>query len=87
MMEKLSNDNLEFYKKFAVKILSELAPSAPVEKETIISVLVNKLGDGDKKVACHVIYVVGNMVNRDPSLGVYVIRAVSLLLTRAVEKP
>jgi hypothetical protein len=82
MLDKLSGDNLEFFKKFATKVLGDLAPYAGSEKDMIINTMVNKLGDSDKKVACQTIFVIGNMLNRNPELGELVIRSISILLSR-----
>ena len=46
----MSKDDLEYFRKMAMDVLGELIASKPEIEELILGVIVNKLGDGNKKV-------------------------------------
>jgi hypothetical protein len=53
-LESCSRDSLEFIKDRAVKSLFELLSSKPEQEVRLLSALVNKLGDPDRKLASKV---------------------------------
>lgn len=51
VIEILSNDNLEFYKKKAIYILFDLLIAKPENERLLLSLLINKLGDPNKSIS------------------------------------
>lgn len=50
-----SKDDLEYFRKAGLDMLVELISSKPEIEEVILGILINKLGDGSKKVQQHAI--------------------------------
>lgn len=45
VLQPLTHDDLEFYKKFALNVLEQLLERKPELEDLILSIIVNKLGD------------------------------------------
>lgn len=45
VLESFTHDDLEFYRKFGITTLEALLSSKPEMEETILTIIVNKLGD------------------------------------------
>jgi len=50
VLVSLSKDDLEYFRKLSLDIMVELISSKPEIEENILGVLINKLGDGSRKV-------------------------------------
>ena len=50
MLSSFTHDDLEFYRKFGLTTLEALLESKPEMEDTILSIIVNKLGDTSKKI-------------------------------------
>ena len=55
-------DDLEFYRKYSLNILEMLLEKKPEIEDVILSIIVNKLGDSNKKIQCHTIYLLLKLV-------------------------
>ncbi|CAI2386621.1 unnamed protein product [Moneuplotes crassus] len=52
---KCTNDNLDYFKKLAISIVSDCLMSCPEREETLLSILINKLGDPNNDIPKHTI--------------------------------
>lgn len=62
----LSKDDIEYYRKLALDILVHLMTKKPEIEEVILSILINKLGDGSKKIQGHTIQVLCKLLKDHP---------------------
>jgi len=46
----MTHDDLEFYRKYSLNCLEQLIESKPEMEDTILQIIVNKLGDLSKKI-------------------------------------
>ena len=56
ILKPLTHDDMEFCRKFALNTLEGLIEQKPELEDIILDIIVNKLGDSNKKVQCHTIY-------------------------------
>lgn len=54
-MGKCTNDALDYFKKLAISIVSDCLIERPEREETLLSLLINKLGDPNNDIAKHTI--------------------------------
>ena len=86
ILEKLTHDELEFYRRYSLNTLEELIAGKPELEEIILSVIVNKLGDKSKKIQCHVIYLLIKLTKSHIEMAEVVIREVSMFISRPTSK-
>ncbi|KAI3423892.1 hypothetical protein D9Q98_009726 [Chlorella vulgaris] len=81
-LESCSRDSLEFIKDRAVKSLFELLSSKPEQEVRLLSALVNKLGDPDRKLASKVGYLLTKLLAEHPGMNVVVLREIERFMFR-----
>ena len=72
----MTHDDLEFYRKFALNCLEQLIEKKPEMEDIILGVIVNKLGDLSKKIQCHTIYLLLQLVKAHNSMAEVIIREI-----------
>ena len=80
VLTPITHDDLEFYRKYSLNCLLSLLLSKPEMEETLLSVIVNKLGDQSKKIQCHTIYVLIQLVKAHPEMSEVIVREVNLFM-------
>lgn len=75
-LERLSRDNLEFVKDKAAKTAYDLLSSRPEQEAALLSLLVNKLGDPDRKIASKTGYLLTKLLAIHPGMKAVVLREV-----------
>lgn len=55
MLSAYCNDQLDYFKKLAISIISDCLMERPEREETLLSLLINKLGDPNNEIAKHTI--------------------------------
>lgn len=86
VLKALAQDDLEFYRKFALNALQGCIEKKPEQEELILEILVNKLGDTSKKVQCHTIYLLLKLSQAHIEMTEVVVHAVSLFIGRSKEQ-
>ena len=56
VLTPLTHDDLEFFKKYSLTVLEQLAEKKSDMDDVIVGILVNKLGDTNKRVQTHAIF-------------------------------
>ncbi|KAM9316709.1 CCAAT/enhancer-binding protein zeta [Gastrophryne carolinensis] len=82
VLEVLTHDNLIATKTKALNVIHELLCSKPEEEKTLLTLLVNKLGDPQYKVATKASYLLEVLLNKHPNMKVVVCLEVERLLYR-----
>lgn len=82
VLDMLTHDNLIATKAKALNVVSELLCNKPEEEKTLLSLLVNKLGDPQYRVATKASYLLEVLLNKHPNMKVVVCLEVERLLYR-----
>lgn len=82
VLDMLTHDNLIATKAKALNVVSELLCNKPEEEKTLLSLLVNKLGDPQYRVATKASYLLEMLLNKHPNMKVVVCLEVERLLYR-----
>lgn len=78
----LSKDDLDYYRKMALDILGDLLQRKPEMEDTILQILINKLGDSSKKVQQHAMMVLCRVLKNHPQMAPVIIHETYLMLQR-----
>jgi ribosome biogenesis protein MAK21 len=81
-LEKFSLDPLEFVKAKALSAIHELLSKKPEQENNLLPLLVNKMGDLDRKIASKASYLLSLLLQKHPVMKQVVIKEVSRLLFR-----
>lgn len=81
-VEAASKDSLEFLKDRSVKTLYDLLSERPEGEARLLSALVNKLGDPDRKLASKAGYLVSKLLNQHPGMKEIVVREIEKFVFR-----
>jgi len=87
MLEKATHDTVENFKRFAMSAVAELLQFRPEQEERLLGILVNKLGDIEKKAAPHAAYLLRRLLAAHPVMKAVVAREVQQLLHRPNLQP
>lgn len=86
-LEKATHDTVENFKRFAMSAVAELLQSRPEQEERLLGILVNKLGDVEKKAAPHAAHLLRRLLAAHPVMKAVVAREVQQLLHRPNLQP
>jgi ribosome biogenesis protein MAK21 len=81
-LEAAAGDNLDWIKEKALKAAFELLAAKPEAEARLLRLLVNKLGDPNRKVASKAGYLLSCLLTRHPLMGGVVVREVESFLFR-----
>lgn len=88
VLESWCNDEVVFVRKRAVTYIYELLNEKPEQESNLLRLLVNKLGDPDKKIASRVSYLILQLQIIHPLMKSIIIRAIETdLLLRPGQSP
>ncbi|KAM5164901.1 CCAAT/enhancer-binding protein zeta [Mantella aurantiaca] len=82
VLKTLTHDNLVSTKAKALNVVSELLCNQPEEEKILLTLLVNKLGDPQYRVATKASYLLEVLLNKHPNMKVVVCLEVERLLYR-----
>jgi hypothetical protein len=82
ILSDLTHDDLEFYKKFALNTLEQLLSNKPELESEILSLIVNKFGDLNKKIQCHTIFVLIKLTQSHAQMAEVIVREVQMFIDR-----
>lgn len=83
ILEECGNDSLAHFKQKTVKIMFELLVAKPENENALLAMLVNKLGDPDRKVSSIASYTLSQLIEKHhPQMRLVVVREVEQLLLR-----
>jgi ribosome biogenesis protein MAK21 len=78
----MSRDDLEYFRKLALEIMADLISAKPEIEEVILGLLINKLGDGSRKVQQHTIMVLCKLLKNHPVMAPVLTSETNALLSR-----
>ncbi|CAH1791855.1 unnamed protein product, partial [Owenia fusiformis] len=81
-LESISHDTISATKKKAIGTMFELLSSNPEQEKILLSMLVNKLGDPDRKLASQAAHFLTKLVAKHPNMTFVVVLDVERLLYR-----
>ena len=81
-LETLSTGNLDWVKEKALKAAYELLAAKPELEGRLLTILVNKLGDPNRRVASKAGYLLSCLLTQHPLMGMVVVREVESFLFR-----
>jgi len=81
-LAKASTDNLDWVKDKALKAAYELLAAKPEHEAQLLTILVNKLGDPNRKVASKAGYLLSCLLTQHPLMGPVVVREIESFLFR-----
>lgn len=82
MVEELSMDHLSYSRSNTLKVLSDLLIAKPEQESILLRLLVNKLGDSDRKIASKTSYQILQVENVHPAMKEIIISSIEELLFR-----
>eukprot|EP00850_Spirogloea_muscicola_P023741 SM000385S14619 [mRNA] locus=s385:504:8518:+ [translate_table: standard] len=82
-VEAATKDSLPFYKDKALKTVFELLKAKPEQERRLLSALINKLGDPDRKVASKAGYLLGSLLIAHPNMKMVVVQEADLFVFRS----
>lgn len=82
-----AKDDLEYFRKVGLDVLVHLIQNKPEIEEVILTILINKLGDGSKKVQQHTIMVLCQLLRTQPVMAQVIMHETHMLLQRPGLKP
>ena len=82
VLETHLHDTMTYIKKAAINALFSLLSSLPEREKVVLTLLVNKLGDPDKKVASRIVYLLSELVHLHRGMRMAVVKEVEAFLLR-----
>lgn len=79
---KASTDNLDWVKDKALKAAYDLLAAKPEQEAQLLTILTNKLGDPNRKVASKAGYLLSCLLTQHPLMGPVVVREIESFLFR-----
>eukprot|EP00898_Chlorokybus_atmophyticus_P004404 jgi/Chlat1/4965/Chrsp32S04947 len=73
-IEAGSRDNLTFFKEKSLKTAHDLIVTKPEQERRLLALLVNKLGDPERKVASKSVFLLSSLLTRHPNMKPIVVR-------------
>ncbi len=88
-LEQASHDTVDNFKRFAMSVAAELLQARPEQEERLLALLVNKLGDAERKskAAPHAAHLLRRILREHPAMKAIVAREVQQLLHRPNLQP
>ena len=83
VLEAHLHDPMSYIKKHALNSLFSLLSTLPEREKTVLSLLINKLGDPDRRIASRVVYLLTDVLSLHPGMRTAVVREVEGLLKAA----
>lgn len=85
-LEATSTGNLDWVKEKALKAAFELLAAKPELEGRLLTVLVNKLGDPNRRVASKAGFLLSCLLTQHPLMGMVVVREVESFLFRCASR-
>ncbi|KAG0233055.1 hypothetical protein BGW42_007751 [Actinomortierella wolfii] len=82
LVKILSDDPVVHVRHRVLGFISELLSSKPEQEQTLLEMLVNKLGDNENKVAAKASFEIQQLLRKHPMMAMVVVREVERLLMR-----
>lgn len=83
ILEESGKDTLPFFKERIVKVISELLIAKPENEKLLLAMLVNKLGDPDRKVSSTASHCMRELIEKHhPQMKLIVVKEIEQLLIR-----
>eukprot|EP01134_Creolimax_fragrantissima_P000497 CFRG0497T1 len=83
VLEVLSRDQVASIKSTALKTAHALLSEKPEQEKNLLKLIVNKMGDTEKKIASKVVYLLGQVVQAHPNMKLVVAREIEELVYRS----
>jgi ribosome biogenesis protein MAK21 len=80
ILSRTSHDTMDYMKRAAIQCMFELLLAAPEGEQLLMTTLVNKLGDPDRKVASKVVYLLGKLLEEHPGMKLPIVSQVETML-------
>ena len=82
VLETHLHDPMSYIKKHAINTLFSLLSSLPEREKAVLTLLINKLGDPDRKVASRIVYLLSELISLHRGMRISVVKEVEALLYR-----
>eukprot|EP01111_Echinosteliopsis_oligospora_P002663 TRINITY_DN1403_c0_g1_i2.p1 TRINITY_DN1403_c0_g1~~TRINITY_DN1403_c0_g1_i2.p1 ORF type:complete len:752 (+),score=281.07 TRINITY_DN1403_c0_g1_i2:141-2396(+) len=82
LLEKGAHDNLYEYKKFVISTVKRLLSDKPEQEQTLLSILIDKLGDKDPKAAAFTSNLILELLKTHPNMRTVVAKEIQLFLIK-----
>ena len=83
VLETRLHDPMSYIKKAAINTLFSLLSALPERERAVLALLVNKLGDPDKRIASRIVYLLSELIAVHPAMTAAVVREVEAFLHRS----
>ena len=83
ILEEGTHDEMSYIKKARLMQLNDLLLASPEREKVILALLVNKMGDADKKIASRVVFLLTEIIKTHPGFKLSLIVELEQLLYRA----
>ncbi|KAL3897440.1 MAG: hypothetical protein SGCHY_003409 [Lobulomycetales sp.] len=82
LVEQLSKDTLLHVKNKMLLYVYDLLAAKPEQEQNLLALLVNKLGDQDRKIASKSVHLLSNLLQKHPNMKMVVIKETEQILFR-----
>lgn len=82
-LEVGSQDTMPYFRQVCLRCAAELLQSRPEQEQALLALIVNKLGDRDRKVASKSAFLLNQVVEHHPAMKGVVVREIEQFLARA----
>eukprot|EP00211_Chloroparvula_japonica_P005081 CAMPEP_0119120874 /NCGR_PEP_ID=MMETSP1310-20130426/1738_1 /TAXON_ID=464262 /ORGANISM="Genus nov. species nov., Strain RCC2339" /LENGTH=897 /DNA_ID=CAMNT_0007110385 /DNA_START=42 /DNA_END=2732 /DNA_ORIENTATION=- len=82
LLREASKDGISHFRISVLQIVSELVESKPEQERALISLLVNKVGDVDKKVGGKAVYCLTKLLEHHPNMKLALAKEIEIFLAR-----
>jgi len=81
-LEALTHETVTFVKYKAITVIFDLLCAKPEQEKNLLALVVNKLGDTEKKLASKASYLLAQVLLKHPNMKLVVIKEIEQLLFR-----
>lgn len=82
LLEEGTHDAMEYVKRGRLVALAELLGARPENEGTLLAIIVNKLGDADRKIASKAQFLLARLIDANPGMKLPVVKEVERVLFR-----
>ncbi len=81
-MEEGAQESLPYFKRACIQAAHELLAAKPEKEKRLLSLLVNKLGDPDRKIGANVVFLLQQLIRKHPGMKGVVVDELEALIFR-----
>jgi ribosome biogenesis protein MAK21 len=81
-LEEGAQESLPYFKRACIQAMQELLSKKPEQEKRLLSLLVNKLGDPDRKIGANVVFMLQQIIREHPGMKISIVKELEALMFR-----